>query len=89
MHLNLFRLFKCQSQITRTKYFRACSNKIVPDQTAHRSSLIWDYLFAFVLARGPQPHFEGEKASRSVLVVQSEQHVIYRLMAGGGQGGPS
>ena len=26
---------------------------------------------------------------RSVLVVQSEQHVIYRLMAGGGQGGPS
>ena len=25
----------------------------------------------------------------SVLVVQSEQHVIYRLMAGGGQGGPS
>ena len=24
----------------------------------------------------------------SVLVVQSEQHVIYRLMAGGGQGGP-
>ena len=25
----------------------------------------------------------------SVLVVQSEQHVIYRMMAGGGQGGPS
>ena len=25
----------------------------------------------------------------SVLVVQLEQHVIYRLMAGGGQGGPS
>ena len=25
----------------------------------------------------------------SVLVVRSEQHVIYRLMAGGGQGGPS
>ena len=24
-----------------------------------------------------------------VLVVKSEQHVIYRLMAGGGQGGPS
>ena len=26
---------------------------------------------------------------RSVLMVQSEQHVIYRLMAGRGQGGPS
>ena len=25
----------------------------------------------------------------SVRVVQSEQHMIYRLMAGGGQGGPS
>ena len=25
----------------------------------------------------------------SVLVVQAEQHVIYRLKAGGGQGGPS
>ena len=25
----------------------------------------------------------------SVLVVQLEQHVMYRLMAGGGQGGPS
>ena len=25
----------------------------------------------------------------SILVVQSEQHVIYRLRAGGGQGGPS
>ena len=25
----------------------------------------------------------------SILVVQSEQHVIYRMMAGGGQGGPS
>ena len=25
----------------------------------------------------------------SILVVQSEQHVIYRLLAGGGQGGPS
>ena len=25
----------------------------------------------------------------SVLVVQSEQHVVYKLMAGGGQGGPS
>ena len=25
----------------------------------------------------------------SVLVVQSEQHVIFRLRAGGGQGGPS
>ena len=25
----------------------------------------------------------------SILVVQLEQHVIYRLMAGGGQGGPS
>ena len=25
----------------------------------------------------------------NVLVVQSEQHVIYRLMAGEGQGGPS
>ena len=23
------------------------------------------------------------------VVVQSEQHVLYRLMAGGGQGGPS
>ena len=25
----------------------------------------------------------------SILEVQPEQHVIYRLMAGGGQGGPS
>ena len=40
------------------------------------------------------PHLEREKASLvwafgSVLVVQSEQHMIYRLMAGRGQGGPS
>ena len=27
----------------------ACANNIVPDQTAPRSSLIWDHLFTFLL----------------------------------------
>ena len=46
-------------------------------------------LLAKLELEGPRPHFEREKASLGVLVVQSEQHVIYRLMASGGQGGPS
>ena len=42
-------------------------------------------------AGGPQPHYEREGfaglGTWSVLVVQSELHVIYRLMGGGGGGG--
>ena len=41
------------------------------------------------LKRAPRPHFEREGFATlgmwSVLVVQSEQHVIYRLMEGGGR----